>query len=211
MDAATVLTDIQFANQALWRAGIANTIADFTGGDLEEKVAASYWPLTSAALTLTQWRFNTVTVQLSRLASSPPSRWTYRYSLPADRLGEPMAVYDDATVNYGHQSFEIFEDELWCDDETVFIVYQRRPSSPGKWSPVFRQFVLTDLAAALALDVQQDRSRYETLKIEAWGSLDPSRFGGLLALAVGREAMTTPPEPILPDGGPLVRALLGGS
>ncbi|MEP3072821.1 hypothetical protein [Maricaulis sp.] len=210
MDAATVLTDIQLASQALWRAGVAGGIEKFDGGDLQEKVAAAYWPLTDAALTLTTWRFNTVTRKLSQLASPPPSRWAYRYTLPGDRLGEPYAIFFDQDKTAGTQNFEIFEDELWCDEPIAFALYQRRPTSPGKWSPIFRDFVMTDLAAVLALDINQDRSRYQTLKIEAYGSLDANAFGGKLALAVQREAMTLPPVQALPDGGPLVRARLGG-
>lgn len=210
MSDTTVLTDVEFASRALKKAGVPSGITDFTGDETAETAAAIYWTHTASLLTLTVWRFNSITLQLSRMSTPPPSRWAYRFSLPADRLGDPLSFSPDGDMTAGSQQFEIFEDELWCDDDIAFIVYQRRPSSPGKWGPVFMDFALTSLAAELALTINEDRKRYETFKIQAYGSLDEARMGGKLALALAREVSSVPPVQINPSGGPLLGARLGG-
>tara|TARA_R110002073_G_scaffold76548_5_gene185842 strand:- start:2382 stop:3017 length:636 start_codon:yes stop_codon:yes gene_type:complete len=210
MTATAEITELDFANWALSKGCKSAAIAAFSGGDLEEQVNAIYWTHTEALLATALWRFNTNTIQLTRLSATPVSKWDYKYALPSDRITDPIAIFDDADAAFAHQDFEIFEDELHCDDETCFVHYQRRPSSPRRWTPVFRDFALTSLAAELALQIVEDRSRYETFKIEAYGSLRPGGLGGKLLIAVQREALSAPPVSALPDGGPLVRARQGG-
>jgi hypothetical protein len=211
MAAKSEITELDFANRALSKGCKMAAIGAFSGGDIEEMVNAIYWDHTEACLSAALWRFNTNVIRLTRLSATPLAKWDYKFELPSDRITEPLVVMDAANADYGHQDFEIFEGELHCDDEKAFIHYQRRPSSPGRWSALFRDFCLTSLAAEFALQITEDRSRYETLKFEAWGSIShPEQLGGKLALAVFREAYASPPIVALPEGGPLVAARRGG-
>lgn len=203
-------TDLALAQRALAMGVAGATVSGFTGSARNETAGAIYGTLVPALLIRGQWQFNTATVRLSRLTAAPLSRWAYAFDLPADRLGNPLAVYFDKTARSGETRYEYFEGQLWCDAEEAYVTYQRAPNSPASWDPLFRDFATYALAAEYALDIGEDRSRYETLKIAAYGSLDESRIGGKLALALAREMVTTPPPVLMSHGGPLLAARHGG-
>lgn len=177
--------------------------------DEDERVSALYWQHTRELLTLIAWDFTIHTAQLSRLAEAPPAKWAYAFALPADRLDTPFALYDSAAADDALGEFEVFGDQVRANVDTLFATYARRPKSPAHWGSAFTGFARTSLAAEFAMSLFEDASKYERLKMHAWGSLAPIEPGGLLLQAQLRHAASLPHEQFVPNGGPLIAARSG--
>lgn len=205
---AGIDSELEFCNAALARASVS-VISSFEGGKGPE-AKAIYDVFEKDVLALAFWRCNTGTRQLVRLTASPDVRWDYQFQLPEDRLDYPRAVYDSATTDFPTGDYELGEDRLYGNFEECWVWYQRRLASPAHWSVSLRSAAVVALAAQYALTFNEDRSRFQTLMVEAYGSLDASRLGGRFGLAIQKEALSAPPEQAMPDGGPLLAARMGG-
>ncbi len=204
---AEIDNTLKFCNAALVRASVS-VLSDFESAK-GLNVKALFDAFQDEVLALAFWRFNTGTRQLVALSETPEVRWGYQFQLPADRLDYPKAVYDSATASYPTGEYELGEDRLYGDFEACWVWYQRRPSHPGHWGVSMRAFAIVAFAARLALALNEDHSRYRTLTIEAYGSLDVGALEGLLGIAIQKEALASPPEQAMPDGGPLLAARNG--
>lgn len=203
--AALDATDVQLASQA----NVLASGAVLTDFDEDERIAPLYRTHVDALLSISPWRFTVHSRALTRLADAPAAKWAHAFQLPADRLDMPYAVYEGVGARYPTDDFEVFEDQLRSDAPEVVITYPRRPSAPEKWGPLFRDFVKTSLAAELALSLYNDRSRYETLKVHAWGSLNPREPAGLFLMALQRHSASLPAMRINAGGGDLLIAHMG--
>lgn len=205
MAAPTDLTDEALASLAHQMA----TGAAMAAFSEDPRVEELYWRHTGALLSLTPWSFTVATAKLTRFVEPPAAKWAYAHALPSDRLDYPFAFYDAKEADWPFPEFELFEDQVRSDQKTVYALYARRPTSPQAWGALFAEFAKTSLAAEIAL-LFEDRSKYETFKVHAWGSLNPVEPAGLLLKAVERHARSLPPLQFNPSGGPLIGARYGG-
>ena len=205
MAAPTDLTDNALASLAHQMVTGA-VLGDFAENPEIEEV---YWRHTDALLALAPWTFTIWTGRLSRYADAPASKWDYRFAQPSDRLDLPFSYYDSKDADYPFGEWEVFEDELHTDADTVYATYARRPSSPRQWGPLFAEFAKTSLAAEIALHYE-DAAKYERFKAHAWGAIAPREPGGLWLRALERHGASLPVLEMQPSGGPLLGALFGG-
>lgn len=118
-------TDVSICSDALLMLG-AKAISSFTDGTDESSVCARLYPdIRDSTLMMYPWSFTTKKIQLARLLGSPNSVWRYAYQLPGDRLGNPSAVFDSASVGISpRKDWEIQGDQLLCNLEQVFLDYR---------------------------------------------------------------------------------------
>jgi len=148
------LTDVQVASKALVLIG-ANPISDFDEGTTESKIADNiYETIVEAALTRIRWRFASGQQQLSRLVSTPVSRYDAAYQVPNS---PPLLVLHAVTVLDTPIKFDRYENHIYCDaseDDIVVADYTYRPDTEY-WPPYFTRALIYDLAGIFAAAVAQ--------------------------------------------------------
>jgi len=146
-------TDISMSSNALLLIG-HNTINSFTDAGAGARAAANLYSVVyEDAITSHSWRFAMGKVTLSKLAASPLNEWTNAFQLPGDLL----LVYR----TYPRSVFEIYEDMLFSDQETVEIDYWFKPEETTL-PPYFVKLMQYLLAAEFAISVTDNRTLAET-------------------------------------------------
>jgi hypothetical protein len=152
-------TSISMSSNALLMIG-HGTISSFTeGGSGAEAASNLYGSTFEALLCAHRWRFASAKSQLSQFTDTPLNQWTYAYALPAAYL-MGILVYPDV-------DFEIYENKLYSDSNTVALDYIFKPDE-SRLPPYFAKTLEYDLASQFAIPVTGNRSLAEiyTLKFE---------------------------------------------
>jgi hypothetical protein len=151
-------TDISMSSNALLLIG-HGTINSFTDAGAGARAASNlYETVYEDALTGHPWRFAMGKVALSKLTASPLNEWTNAFQLPGDLL----LVYR----TYPRSSFEIYEDKLYSDSDSVEIDYWFKPEETAL-PPYFVKYMQYLLASEFAISVTDNRSLAETFAIQA--------------------------------------------
>jgi len=146
-------TDISMSSNALLLIG-HNTINSFTDAGAGARAAANLYEVVyEDAITSHAWRFAMGKVTLSKLAAAPLNEWTNAFQLPGDLL----LTYR----NYPRSPFEIYEDMLFSDQETMEIDYWFKPAETTL-PPYFVKLMQYLLAAEFAISVTDNRTLAET-------------------------------------------------
>lgn len=146
-------TDISMSSNALLLIG-HETINSFTDAGAGARAAANlYTPIYEDAITSYPWRFAIGKVTLSQLAADPLNEWSNAFQLPGDLL----LTYR----TYPRSTFEIYEDKLYTDQETVEIDYWFKPVETTL-PPYFVKLMQYLLAAEFAISVTDNRSLAES-------------------------------------------------
>lgn len=150
--------------------------------------------------------------QLSRDDTvTPLTGYTYVYSVPAECLGLPVYITDDATdPDRRFDRFVYVGRKVHSDPDTLFAMIRFRPD-PSLWSPTFKSAMITSLAAKYAISAASDRALADDLKVEAYGSPVEAFRGGQMGAAIREESWGTPPRQTdWVSRNPLARAYRGG-
>jgi len=146
-------TDISMSSNALLLIG-HETINSFTDAGAGAKAAANlYATVYEDAITSYPWRFAMGKVTLSKLVAAPLNEWTNAFQLPANLL----LTYR----TYPRSPFEIYEDKLYSDQETIEIDYWFKPEETTL-PPYFVKYMQYSLAAEFAISVTDNRSLAES-------------------------------------------------
>lgn len=141
------------------------------------------------------WSFATTTRQLTRLVVEPPAHWTYYYQLPSEMIGAPWNVYDSDTRRVPFTAFEIAENRIGTDAETVWLRFSKQ-ADPGIWPGYFSSLVTTVLMAELALSVREDAEMHTALTAKAFGPPEANGRGGMWKEALLADVMAQAPPDI---------------
>jgi hypothetical protein len=204
---AGALTDVEFANRALARIGLAPVNSfDEDDDDYEAQVGRLYASVTEALLSWSDWSFNKKAVQLSRLTNPGPipAQWSYAHQLPPDRLGGLQSLFP-GTSETSFAEFEISGDVVWSNETTLTAVY-RFKNDPGQWPGYFRRVCETALASQFAESIAENHTKAERLQVQAFGSSSEAGHGGEMAMAELMDAHGRPGDTFDPGGDPLTHA-----
>lgn len=205
------VTDVSLCSNALLRLG-AKAISSFTDGTPRATLCSGIYPtVKNDILSRYDWNFTKTKAQLSRLTEAPLNVWSYKFTLPGDRLTDgPMAVYNSSAVGaLPIKDFEIFSDGLYADDTEIYIDYTKDSTSESNWPVYFQNFVIAALMAELAYPITDQANLAKLLDEKAWGTVAEGRSGGLFAATKARNAKEDPP--IVFQDFTLVDARFGGS
>lgn len=145
--------------------------------------------------------------QLVRVDPLPqPAFRKYRYKLPSERLGPPLAVFKERAGERGPRPFTDWELEGDCvltDAEEVWAQVPILPA-PETWHPLLREAVILACAAEFAIVIRQDEALAEGLRRRVYGDDRVPGDIGLLQKAATADAQSQPSTVMQIDGGPLV-------
>jgi len=151
-------TDISMSSNALLLIG-HGTINSFTDAGAGARAASNlYTPIYEDAITSYPWRFSMGKVTLSKLVDTPLNEWKNAFQLPGDLL----LVYR----TYPRTPFEIYEDKLYSDQESIEIDYWFKPAE-AVLPPYFIKYMQYLLAAEFAISVTDNRSLAEAFTVKA--------------------------------------------
>lgn len=140
-------TDVGIASNALILLG-HQPIASFTEPTAGAEVASNLFETTYQSLLVThRWRFASKKATLSRLSAAPINEWNYQFQLPIDLLY--LITVDGAS------DYEIYEDKLYCNSQTVIIDYTYNVA-PDKLPAYYIKALEYHLASQFAIPVTGD-------------------------------------------------------
>ena len=156
-------SDIDISSNALQMIG-AGSIQSFTDPGAGAAVASAlYESLLAALLTRTYWRFTIKKQSLNRLSQTPLNGYKYAYQIPTDSLKIERV--------YPRIGYQIFEDKIYTDAESLSADYVYRPATtalPSYFVLAFTYKLASEFALAVTDDVGKNQT-YEAKFREAMG------------------------------------------
>lgn len=176
-----------------------DTINSFDANTAPSQICGQIYPdYIKYLLSIYPWKFTLKKVQLARLSTAPINEWTYSYQLPSDLL-MLRAVYDNGNVGaIPLTEYEIFQDELYTDQNALYIDYQFEPEAED-FPPYFVEFAITALANKLAMPITDDRGIEEIKYKKAFGLPSDNRNGGEFGIAKKLDGLQNPTQAIVAD------------
>ena len=168
-------TGITICSDALLMIG-AKAITSFNDGTDESSICDRLYPdIRDSLLVMYPWSFSTKKIQLARLLTAPGSVWKYAYQLPGDRLNNPRAVFESASVGAPvRKDWEIQGDQLLTNLEYVYIDYQYSVGEyamPQYFVQLLKYMVAWHIAEALT-EQQEKAAKWQRIAVG-----DPSENG----------------------------------
>ena len=124
-------TDVKICSNALLLLG-ANEISSFSDGSTQAGICGALYPqIRDYTLAMAPWSFSLKKVQLQELVTEPVNEWQNAFAMPSDSLtGVPRAVFTSAAagVKPVASGWEVLNQEIQTDYETIVIDYQFRPT-----------------------------------------------------------------------------------
>jgi hypothetical protein len=134
---AFIISKVSIVNQAFQELG-ADPIASFDEGSTNSILAKTVFDnARRRLLTEHTWSFATTQLQLAREVATPVFKFNFRYSLPADML-YLLEVEDGA-------DFDLLENSLLTNLETVKVSYVKDEEDVSKWSASFVEAMVSYL------------------------------------------------------------------
>lgn len=185
-------TGISICSDALIMLG-AKAISSFNDGTDESNVCDRLYPdIRDSALSMYPWSFATKKIKLARLVTAPGSVWQYAYQLPGDKLANPSAVYETASVGSPvRKDWEIQGDQLLTNLQSVFIDYKY--SVPEAQMPTyFVQLLKYMVAWHIAEPITEQNSKAVYWQGVAVGSPAENGRGGFFRTAAQIDGQGNP-------------------
>lgn len=195
-------TDIEIANAALAMIGSPAITGFDDETALARKVNAVFVDLVESCLEAHGWTFSITTVELQRLAEAPLNGYAYAFAMPPARIGQNLVIRETLRSRVPLRDYKVAGGNLYSDATRLWATYRTRPEA-ALWSPTFRRFVTTALAAELCVPVSHDANLAEQLEAKAWGAASENRRGGLFQKAMAADLYGNPGFEPLYDADPL--------
>lgn len=176
-----------------------DTISSFTASTAPSKICGQLYPeYIKYLLSLHPWKFTLKKVQLARLSTAPTNEWTYAYQLPSDLL-LMRALYNSSDTSILPQTnYEIFQDEVYTDETSVYIDYQYQPDE-SEFPAFFLEFATAAMAAKLAMPITDDLKIEQSKVVRAFGSPSDNMNGGVFGAAKKLDSLQNPSPAIMAD------------
>ena len=178
-------TSLSICSDALIMLG-AQPISSFTEGtDAAQACDRLYPDLRDSLLSRYSWSWSSKKAQISHLTTNPINEWDYAYQLPGDMLSGVIALFNTAdTTGFPlRNGWEIYGDQVYTNEETVYIDYQFTVDE-SKMPYYFVHFLRYAMAAELGMVITDQVSKADYYRSLAFGGAGEQGRGGLF-----REAM----------------------
>jgi len=160
-------TDIEICSNALIMVG-HGPIASFTDGGAGANTATALYATTyESVLSQHRWRFASAKMALSKLTATPQNEWSNAFQLPAN--------YITTTKVYPVTDYEIFEDKLYSNADSIDIDYIFKPDE-SKLPSYFQRLLEFNLASIFAIPVTDNSTKAEEYRKMAEDQLKRARF-----------------------------------
>jgi len=207
--AITNHTDATLVSAAMVRIG-EQTVADLEDDNDRARTAkALYFQAKDWLLSIHPWQFNmALGVQLSRETATPTTRWTYQYTLPADRLSDDLrAVYSEAAVGALPliDGFAVQNEKLYSDFTALWADYSQ-DKGEGSFPAYFSEALIALLSMQFANPVTDQQSTMDSFLEQLMGG---GARPGVLAIAMNADAR--PGEIRTVNDAPFITSRFAGS
>lgn len=190
-------SDINICSNALIRLGVA-PISSFTEGEIGNTCGTIYPDFKQNILSTYPWRFTIEKVQLARLSAAPLNKWKYQYQLPSDLLVLRAIYASDEVGVQPEYHFEKIGGVVLSDRTELWADYQKSVSE-SEFPVYFTEYLITALAATLAIAVTDQAELAQYFHGLAYGTANDNGNGGLFGKAKKIDAMQYPPSQVIPN------------
>lgn len=164
------------------------------------------WPrVVDRTFGLHDWTFCRRTKKLPRLEATPETGWKHAFTLPGDKVGDPLKMLSDPRRETPLRDFYLEGNEVHADVTDVWARC-RVLVDPRYWDPAFRSAFVTALASALAVPVMHDEDGAANLYAKAFGSPSQGGAGGEFGRLIAQNMAASPVGSPLASYDPLVTA-----
>lgn len=199
--------DLDIANAACAQIGETPLQAMDEETDAGQAASLLYLEVVEFNIGLYNFSFSKQLYQLSQVANATSrAGFDYVFDMPAERLGDPLYVTDDATdPDRRFSKYAIINSQIHASKTPLYAMCRFRPN-PDRWTPTFRGATITALAARFAMSLGHDRATADAKHVEAYGTPSEQFRGGMLGAAIRADAYSVPPRNQQRDSNPLTRA-----
>jgi hypothetical protein len=204
--AETAPAKVGIVNRALLKLGLPASYSIDANTSIGG-IVDTLWPGVEArAVAVYDWSHFRATRQASVIAAAPANGWAYGFTLPADRVGDPIAVLDQAGANESYlRSFMLEAGNLYTNVKPVWVRV-RVMQDPNYWDLGFQEAFVVALAAELAVPLTQDENARAQFMADAWGKPQENGLGGLMGRLIALNRAAQPQGRRFMDNDPLTAA-----
>lgn len=159
----------------------------------------------AAAAAMYDWTHFRKTYALTALAGFDANGWTYGFALPAERVGEPLAILDDVRREHYLRQYMIEAGAVFAEVTPLFARC-RVLLTPDYWDAGFSEGFCIMLAADLAVPLLQDLDLADKMMVKAVGRPEEQGGGGFFGKLIGLNRAAQPQGRRFMDDDPLTRA-----
>jgi hypothetical protein len=116
-----------------------------------------------------KWNFATGYADLSRLATTGTTAWTYTYGLPVDFIRAQEVNGWSETERFDH--WELGTDGIYTDEESVELRYTKRITDASKFDPLFVSALSLKVAAKIVKPITNSQSELQAI-LQEFNALD---------------------------------------
>ena len=173
-------TKLSICSDALIMLG-ASPLSSFSEGtDSAQVCDRLYDDIYETVLAMYPWNFSYRKEQLARTTSTPVTEWKYEYQLPSSSIGSGVRALFTTTSTGArpvNEGWEILEDKLLTNLETVYVDFQFRPSE-AVLPTYFIQLLKYWMAWHIAEPVTDQITKGDYYKTLAVGAPSENNRGG---------------------------------
>lgn len=188
------ISDIDIANRALTKLGVANIISFGDNNQQARTVSSIYAPVRDALMRRYLWNFTIKRASLPAMADVPAFDWARQFQLPSDCLrvlwaGEFYPGPDLSDMRNGQcKEYEVEGRVIMSNlPAPMKVRYASREIDPTKFDPMF----VDAFACKLAVEMAETLTNSSTNRQMAW-----DEFRTALVEAISANAMEKPSDPI---------------
>jgi hypothetical protein len=190
-------------NKMLGRIGAGEIFALDEDTELAGQVVPIYQDLIETLIGEHDWHFARRTFKLDQVAEIAANGysttdkkftngWRHAFAMPGTRLSSPRRVLTDPrNPDNPLRTFAIEEATIYADRKPLWAVFTIS-ADPSVWPPLFKQMVIAAGAARFAVPVAHDSKLAAELHVEAYGTPEMERRGGLRGAALAADAAGGP-------------------
>lgn len=191
-------TKLSICSDSLIMLGAAPLSSFSEGTDSAQICDRLYDDMVDTVIAMYPWTFSFKKVQLARTTDTPVTEWKYEYQLPSDSIGSGVRALfttNSAGARPVNEGWEILEDKLLTNLETVYVDYQFKPSE-SVLPTYFIQLLKYWMAWHIAEPVTDQITKGEYFQSLAVGSPSENTRGGLFRVAVNIDGQNQPNQVI---------------
>lgn len=201
-------TRIELINRSLQRIGASALQSESAPN--AERLIRCYEDNLEELLGHRPWKWSHETHGCARdLEGDPHPFWKYRYALPVNRLGLPLAIFDkpraeqDVPGGVPFTDYEYHGEHLVTDAEQIFARVQVKPPM-ALWPKLFVTCQRLLCSADFALMLHENEKMRLQLRREVFGDERVPGDLGLISKVASIDARNSPSETIMDEDGPLI-------
>jgi hypothetical protein len=205
IDRATII------NMALTDIGAGPMFSVDDDSDLAAQIELQWRAVVDRTFGMHVWTFCQETFRNTRLEVTPQNGWRYCFTLPGTRIGDPVAILDQAGRSPRPLKYFALDGGRLYAEAPETWARVKVEVDPDYWPPDWRGAFIVALGAYLAVPVWQDYTLRSDLLVEAFGTPSREGTGGLFGRLMAQDRAAAPVADMGAEENPLMNARFSGA